>query len=195
MVPAATCSPASSSAHPPRAPAPRSAAADAECGENRGGEQELQPCWEFDPSGASRGREELPSARAKERKDVFEVRRGAATAPSVAGSSGPRRVARRRMPAVALPISNRRERKSRCGTRSPATWRTGPRRSAEPRAAGRPDRSACRHVEGNYHGCLTSRMPAPPPRRRLGLRRPSLDVEMHELQRVFERQVRQLAKP
>lgn len=30
----------------------------------------------------------------------------------------------------------------------------------EPRAAGGADRSACRHVEGNYHGCLTSRMPA-----------------------------------
>ena len=61
-----------------------------------------------------------------------------AAAPSVAGSSAPRRVARRRMPARPLPISNRRERKSRCGMRSPAKWRTGPRRSAasrEPLAA------------------------------------------------------------
>jgi hypothetical protein len=61
-----------------------------------------------------------------------------AAAPSVAGSSGPRRAARRRMPARPLPISSRREWRSRCGTRSPAMWRTGPRRSAvsrEPLAA------------------------------------------------------------
>ncbi len=30
----------------------------------------------------------------------------------------------------------------------------------ESRAADRADRSPCRDVEGNYHGCLTTRMPA-----------------------------------
>ena len=30
----------------------------------------------------------------------------------------------------------------------------------EPRAAGGASRGACRHVEGNDHRCLTSRMPA-----------------------------------
>jgi hypothetical protein len=56
-----------------------------------------------------------------------------AAAPSVAGSSGPRRAASRRRPATPLLISKRRERKSSCGRRSPARWRTGPRRSAASR--------------------------------------------------------------
>ena len=37
------------------------------------------------------------------------------------------------------------------------------------------------------------RLPQPPPRRRLSLRSPSLEVEMHELQGVLERKVRKLA--
>jgi hypothetical protein len=53
-----------------------------------------------------------------------------ATAPIVAGSNGPRLPTRRAKQKSPLPISNCRERMSRCGGRSPARWRIGPRTMA-----------------------------------------------------------------
>jgi hypothetical protein len=49
----------------------------AECGENRGGEHELQACRERTRAVPAVVVEELPSARAQERQDVLEVGRGA----------------------------------------------------------------------------------------------------------------------
>ena len=103
--------------------------------ENRAGEQELHRCGERSiPVPPQAVVKDLPSAGAQEREDVLEIRSGQlATAPTVTGSSGPRRTARRAMPAIPVPISNRAEWKSRCGTRSPARCRAGPRRTAASR--------------------------------------------------------------
>ena len=105
--------------------------------------------------------EELPSARAKERKDVLEVRRGA------------RRSAECRRIERASPRGEEEDARQAAADLEPTRAEVSVRNAiardvenrpqkecCEPRAAGRPDRSACRHVEGNYHGRLTSRMPA-----------------------------------
>jgi hypothetical protein len=53
---------------------PRSNAA---CAEDRGGEQELQPCWERTRAMPAVVVEEFPSARTQEGKHMLEVRRRA----------------------------------------------------------------------------------------------------------------------
>jgi hypothetical protein len=99
--------------------------------------------------------------RAQERKHVLEVRRGARC------SAKCRRIER---------ASPRGEQEDSCNaaadlepTRVEVSVRNTVARDVEnrpqneccePRAAGGASRSACRHVEGNDHGCLTSRMPA-----------------------------------
>jgi hypothetical protein len=133
----------------------------AECSENRSGEQELQPCREPTRAVPAVVVEEFPSARAQERKDVLEVRRGARRsaecrwierasprgeeedARQAAADLEPTRVKVSVRNAVARDVENRPQ-KDCC----------------EPRATGGAGRSACRHVEGNDHGCLTSKMPA-----------------------------------
>jgi hypothetical protein len=105
--------------------------------------------------------EEFPSARAQERKDVLEIRRGARCgakcrrierasprgeqedAHETAADLEPTRVEVSVRNAVARDVEKRPEKE--CG---------------DPRAAGGTCRSACRHVEGNDHGRLTSRMTA-----------------------------------
>jgi hypothetical protein len=105
--------------------------------------------------------EEFPSSRAQERKDVLEVRcgaRGSAECRRIEGASPrgeesdasetaadlePTRVEVSVRNAVARDVKNRPQKEC-----------------CEPRAAGGADRSACRHVEGNDHACLTSRTPA-----------------------------------
>jgi hypothetical protein len=103
--------------------------------------------------------EELPSARAEKRKDVLEVRRGArgsakcgriegaATrgeeehAGDTAADLEPTRLEVSVRKAVARDVENRSQKEC-----------------CEPRAAGGAGRSACREVEGDYHGCLRSRI-------------------------------------
>ena len=105
--------------------------------------------------------EEFPAARAQERKDVLEVRRGARCgaycrrieqapprgedehARDPAADFEPTRVEVSVRKAVARDVENRPQ--EEC---------------CEPRAADGAGRSACRDVEGDYHGCLISRMPA-----------------------------------
>jgi hypothetical protein len=129
----------------------------AECGENRGGEQELQACRERTRAVPAVLVEEFPSTRAQERKDVLEIRRGARCsakcgrieqaspqreeedARQAAADLEPTRVKVSVRNAVARDVKNRPQKEC-----------------CEPRAAGGAGRSACGHVEGNYHGCLTS---------------------------------------
>jgi hypothetical protein len=103
--------------------------------------------------------EEFPSARAQDWKDMLEVRHGARCgakcrrierasprseqedAHETAADLEPTRVEVSVRNAVARDVEKRPEKK--CG---------------DPRAAGGARRSACRHMEGNYHGRLTSRM-------------------------------------
>ena len=124
----------------------------AECSENRGGEQELQGCREPTRAVPAVVVEEFPSARAQERKDVLEVRRGARCsakcrrierasprgddehASDAAADLEPTRVEVSVRKAVARNVENRPQ-KERCA----------------PRAAGSAGRSACRDGEGNYH--------------------------------------------
>jgi hypothetical protein len=130
----------------------------AECREDRGGEQELQACRERTRAVPAVVVEEFPAARAQERKDVLEVRRGARCSSECrriewASSRGEKEDARETTAdleptgvevsvrkAVTRDVENRAQKESR-----------------EPRAACGAGRSACRHVEGNYHGCLTSK--------------------------------------
>jgi hypothetical protein len=132
----------------------------AEHGENRGGEQELQACWEPTRAVPAVVVEEFSSARAQERKDVLEVRRGA------------RRSAKCRRIERASPRGEEEDAREAAAdlepTRMEVSVRDAVARNVEDRpqndccerAACGTGRSACRHVEGNYHGCLTSRMPA-----------------------------------
>ena len=121
--------------------------------ENRGGEHELEPCRESTRAVPALVVKELPSVRAQEGNDVLEVRRRARH------SAKCRRI----------------ERSSPCGeeedSREPApdleptrvevsVWnpvahevQSRPENECyEPRPAGCTGRSACRHVERNYHG-------------------------------------------
>jgi hypothetical protein len=102
--------------------------------------------------------EQLPSARAQERKDVLEVRRGAGCGANCrriewASPRGKEEDARQTAAdlesmraevfvrkAVARDMENRPQKKC-----------------CKPRAAGCAGRSACRHVECNYHSRLTIR--------------------------------------
>ena len=133
----------------------------AECGENGGGEQELQACRQRTRAVPAVVVEEFPSARAQERKDVLEVRRGA------------RRSAECRRIERASPRGEEDDARETTADLEPARVEVSVRNAVardmenrpqkeccEPRAAGGAGRSACRHVEGNDHGCLTSRMPA-----------------------------------
>jgi hypothetical protein len=133
----------------------------AECGENRGGEQELQACWEPTRAVPAVVMEEFPSPRAQDRKDVLEVRRGARRsakcrwierapprgeeedAREAAADLEPTRVEVSVRNAVARDVENRPQ-----------------KQCCEPRAAGGTGRSACCHVQGDDHGSLTSRTPA-----------------------------------
>jgi hypothetical protein len=133
----------------------------AERGENRDGEQELQACRERTRAVPAVVVEEFPSARAQERKDVLEVRRGARCSAKCRGIERasprgeeddsretaadlePARAEVSVRKAVARDMENRPQEESR-----------------EPRAAGGAGRGARRHVEGNYHGFLPTRMPA-----------------------------------
>jgi hypothetical protein len=105
--------------------------------------------------------EEFASARAQERKDVLEVRRGA------------RRSAKCRRIERASPRGEEEDARKAAADLEPTRIEVSVRNTvarnvedrpqkecSEPRAAGGASRCACRHVEGNDHGCLTSRMPA-----------------------------------
>jgi hypothetical protein len=105
--------------------------------------------------------EEFPSARAQERKDVLEVRCGA------------RRSAKCRRIERASPQGEEEDARQAAAdlepTRAEVSVRNAVARDVEnrpqkeccePRTADGAGRSACRHVEGNDHDCLTSRMPA-----------------------------------
>jgi hypothetical protein len=125
----------------------------AQCGEDRGGEQELQACWERTRAVPAVVVERFPAARAHEGKDVLEVRRGARcssecrriewAAPRGEKEDGrettadlePTRVEVSVRKAVTRDVEDRPQKESR-----------------EPRAACGAGRSACRHVKGNYHG-------------------------------------------
>jgi hypothetical protein len=103
--------------------------------------------------------EEFPSTRAQTRKDVLEVRRGARC------GSECRRIER------ASPSGEEKDARQAASylepTRAEVSVRNAVARDVEnrpqqeccePRAAGSSGRGACRNVESNYHGCLTSRM-------------------------------------
>ena len=129
----------------------------AECGENRGGEQELQACREPARAVPALVVEEFPSTRAQDGEDVLEVGRGARRsakccriersspcgeekdARKTAANLEPTRVEVSVRNPVARNVDNRPQKQRR-----------------EPRAAGGAGRSACRDVEGNYHSRLTS---------------------------------------
>ena len=119
----------------------------AECGENRGGEQELQTCGEPTRAVPAVIVEELPAARAQLREDVLEVRRGARCsserrwiewasphgekedARETAADLEPTRAEVSVRKAVARNVENRPQKESR-----------------EPRAADCAGRRACRYV-------------------------------------------------
>ena len=105
--------------------------------------------------------EEFPSVGAQERKDVLEVRRGT------------RRSAKCRRIERSSPHGEQEDASEAAAdlepTRAEVSVRNAIARNVEnwpkedccePRAAGSTRRSAGRHVEGNYHARLTSRMPA-----------------------------------
>lgn len=141
---------------------PRLTPTCAECGENCGGEQELHTCGEPTRAVPAVIVEEFPAAQAQLREDVLEVRRGARCsserhwiewasphgekedARKTAADLEPTRPEVSVRKAVARDVENRPQNESR-----------------KPRAAGGAGRCARRHVEGNYHGCLPSRMLRP----------------------------------
>ena len=98
---------------------------------------------------------EPPSARAQEREHVLEVRAELATAPSVAGSSGPRRAVRRRTPETAADLEATRADVlvRQAIAREMEDWPQEERRESRPaRHAGRGARG---HVERDDHGCAS----------------------------------------
>jgi hypothetical protein len=132
-----------------------------ERGENRGGEQELQTCREPTRAVPALVVEEFSSAGAQERKDVLEVRRGTRRSAECGRieRSSPHGEQEDAGDAAADLEPTRAEVSVRNAIARHVEG--GPKEDCcEPRAAGSARRSAGRHVEGNYHCCLTSRMPA-----------------------------------
>jgi len=105
------------------------------------------------PSGASRGYRARASLAAGAATGTKCSRSGteAAYAPRVAGSTGPRRAARRATDAIPLPISKRRLRMSSCGDRSPARCKTGPSKSAREREPANLQSNLCGRQAESVH--------------------------------------------
>jgi hypothetical protein len=134
---------------------------NAECGEDRGGEQELQPCWERTRAVPAVVVEEFPSARTQEGKHVLEVGRRV------------RRSAKRRRIQWASPRGEEKEARETAAdleaTRvevlmGQAIAREVEDRPEQKRCESRSSRRAggcpCGHMERDDHSCLHEQMRA-----------------------------------
>ncbi len=127
----------------------------AECGENGGGEQKLQACRKPTRAVPAVVVEQFPSARAHEWKNVLEVRRGARRRAKCRWieRTSPRAEEEDARQTAADLESTRVEVSVRKAV--PRDMENRPQKECcESRAAGGARRGACRHVEGNDHGCL-----------------------------------------